>query len=311
MIIELFLTIHFTQLRVIKMIKLLIVGGAGQVGRELSIRAPHSWNVRSYDKYQLDITDSLKTLSVVCEFLPDIIINASAYTAVDKAETEPPLCYEINENGAKNLAVAANTYGAKLIHISTDYVFSGEKDGSYDETDVPDPKSVYGLSKLAGEKAIEQNCPEHIIIRTSWVFGEFGNNFVKTMLRLSLSKLELSIVADQFGSPTHAGQLADAILNIASRIKNGNTSWGTYHYSGVPYTNWSDFARKIFSVAFEKNVISNIPLVIDIPSSQFPTLAQRPKNSKLCCNKIKQTFGLSPCDWRSALLDLDLYVLEK
>jgi len=289
--------------------RLLIVGAAGQVGREITRQACPQWTVRAVDRSALDITDSSAIGVIVSDFKPDIIINAAAYTAVDKAETEEKSAYAINCDGAKFLAQAAEKSGAALLHISTDYVFSGDKDGLYQETDATGPTGVYGASKLAGEKAIQQYCQRHIIMRTAWVFGEFGNNFVKTMIRLAKDRDTLAVVGDQYGSPTWAGDIANALLTISQRIVEGSKiKWGIYHFSGFPYTNWYEFADKILTIASNSALINHKPLIRSITTFDYPTPARRPLNSKLNCSKILENFHIQPSDWQAALKQLNSYI---
>lgn len=287
--------------------KLMIVGCAGQVGKELVLRAPENWEIKAVDRQELDITDHAKVMTAVSAFRPDSIINAAAYTAVDRAESEEELAHLINNKGAENLALAAQSINAAMLHISTDYVFSGDLQGCYVETDITGPTGVYGASKLAGEQAITMACDKHIILRTAWVFGEHGNNFVKTMLRLAEGREKLSIVSDQFGSPTYAGDIADALLNIAAQLENGDSRWGIYHYSGYPYVNWCEFAQEIFSCAVAQGVLTKSPVVIPISTQDYPTPARRPTNSKLDCSKIMTNFGIMPSDWKFALSNISSY----
>lgn len=288
--------------------KLLITGSSGQIGTELVLRAPLSWSVLATDHTRLDITDETHVKKVIGDFMPNVIINAAAYTAVDRAENENELAYAINRDGARNLAQAANMYAARLLHISTDYVFAGDKTETYSEDDIPDPTGVYGNSKLAGEMAVVKACPEYIIIRTSWVFGTHGNNFVKTMIRLGKEKKQLSIVGDQFGGPTYAGDVADTLLAIAAKtLYQQNPVWGIYHYSGMPYTSWAGFAAAIFDHACQERLFTDKPAIKIVTTSEYPTLAQRPANSRLDCSKINKIFNVKPSDWHAALSDIASY----
>jgi dTDP-4-dehydrorhamnose reductase len=212
--------------------RVLITGSNGQVGHCLTdqLKKHASAQVLALDSKGLDITDEVAVQSIVNKFKPTIIINAAAHTAVDSAENEAELAYSINRDGAKYLAEAAKNVDATILHISTDYVFSGDKIGLYEETDITDPQSVYGKSKLAGEQAVIEACDKHIILRTAWVFAELGNNFIKTMLRLGKDRAVLSIVGDQFGGPTYAGDIASALIDIATRIDNNESvEYGLYH----------------------------------------------------------------------------------
>ncbi|MGI2065093.1 dTDP-4-dehydrorhamnose reductase [Shewanella sp. MF08487] len=289
--------------------KILVTGSNGQVGRCLVKQLSQMPEIEflAVDRAQLDITEGSAVAKLVNEFKPYAIINAAAYTAVDKAEQELELSYIINSDGPLFLAQAAHAVGAVMLHISTDYVFAGNKEGEYLETDVTEPQGVYGKSKLAGELAVAAACPRHIILRTAWVFCETGNNFVKTMLRLAQSRDELAVVADQFGGPTYAGDIANALIVMAKGISEGNQSFGIYHYSGLPYVSWHQFACDIFKQAKSQALLDKEMCVNAITSDQYPTLAKRPANSTLDCRKIEQTFGIQPCDWQAALNQLARY----
>lgn len=295
-------------------VKVLITGSNGQVGSCLvkQLQACPNTKVLAVDRNELDITSQSDVIEMVNEFKPHIIINAAAHTAVDKAETEVDLSYAINRDGPLYLAQAAESIGAALLHISTDYVFAGDKEGIYSETDTVNPQGVYGTSKLAGEKAVLTVCSRAIILRTAWVFGEEGNNFVKTMLRLAQQRDELSIVADQFGGPTYAGDIAAALVIIAKTImtEGGNfepSKYGLYHYSGLPHTSWRGFAQTIFDKAVEQKVLNKAPIVNGIKTEDYPTPAKRPANSKLNTQKITETFGVQASDWQYALNQLSDY----
>lgn len=290
--------------------KILVTGRNGQVGTSLVKQLSQMPEIEflAVDREQLDITDSVAVARLVDEFKPDAIINAAAYTAVDKAEQEVELSYAINCDGPQLLAQASDSIGAVFLHISTDYVFSGDKQVEYNETDAVAPQGVYGKSKLAGELAVAAVCPRHIILRTAWVFCETGNNFVKTMLRLAQIRDGLSVVGDQFGGPTYAADIANALIIIVKAIRNGNESFGIYHYSGLPYVNWNQFACEIFKQAKSQGLLDKEMHVKAITSGQYPTAAKRPENSKLDCQKIWQTFGIKPSNWQAALNNLNGYL---
>lgn len=290
--------------------KILITGSYGQVGSCLEKQLNRLSEVEylAVDRDQLDITDSTAVHQMVNAFQPDVIINAAAHTAVDKAEQEVELSYAINRDGPTFLAQAAHAVGAAMLHISTDYVFAGDKEGAYTETDATDPQGVYGASKLAGELAVAAACPHHIILRTAWVFCETGNNFVKTMLRLSQTRDELGVVADQFGGPTYAGDIAAALIKIAKALYNGDQHYGIYHFAGLPHVNWHQFACEIFRQAKMQALIDKTMRVNAITSDQYPTPAKRPANSKLDCQKIEQTFAIKPSNWQFALNQLTGYI---
>ncbi|MEZ8612205.1 dTDP-4-dehydrorhamnose reductase [Vibrio sp. 10N.239.311.D11] len=290
--------------------RILITGCHGQVGSSLTEQLANHENteVLALDREHLDITSQDAVNAAVAEFKPSIIINAAAHTAVDKAEEEVDLSYAINRDGPKYLAQAAQSVGAAILHISTDYVFEGNKAGEYGETDTTNPQGIYGKSKLAGEIAVAQACDKHIILRTAWVFGESGNNFVKTMLRLGANRDALSIVGDQFGGPTYAGDIAGALIQIAKRITQGDAvDYGVYHYSGLPHVSWFDFADAIFDVAAEQGVLAKKPSLTSITTDQYPTTAKRPSNSRLSNEKIIQGFSVEASNWKAALNNIQAY----
>ncbi len=290
--------------------KVLITGSEGQVGSFLSGHfSQANWQVLALGRAMLDISDFDKVLKAVTQFEPDIIVNAAAYTAVDKAESEVELAYSVNCEGAANLAKAAAMVGAALLHISTDYVFSGKEQGKYSEKDLTDPQGAYGSSKLAGEQAVVKACERHIIVRTAWVFGEQGGNFVKTMLRLGQTHEELRIVGDQYGGPTYAGDISRVLLKISERIISGQPiEWGVYHYSGYPHVSWCEFAKAIFDKAVEKRVFEKSPKLDAIATEEYPTPAKRPANSRLDTRKIEKALSIGPSNWLSALENIEAYM---
>ncbi|MCD9480542.1 dTDP-4-dehydrorhamnose reductase [Photobacterium phosphoreum] len=295
--------------------KILITGCNGQVGSSLLNLLNNNLDVEvcALDRSELDITQQIVVNCYVASFKPDVIINAAAHTAVDKAEQEIELSYAINRDGPKYLAEAANKVGAIMLHISTDYVFDGTKNSSYVETDLVNPQSIYGITKLAGEEAVAKACPRHIILRTAWVFGEDGNNFVKTMLRLAQQRDSLGIVDDQFGGPTYAGDIATALIQIAQTITDLNKSfdtanYGIYHFSGLPHVSWYEFAKVIFDKATEQGILVKSPEIKGIKTEEYPTPAKRPENSKLDTKKITTVFDISASDWKIALNHLNDYV---
>lgn len=282
--------------------RVLITGCNGQVGHCLTERLKSKAEILALDYEGLDITDQQAVSKTVANFKPDYIINAAAHTAVDRAEQEVELSSAINRDGPQYLAQSAQQLNAVMLHISTDYVFDGAGDKPYDETDNTNPQGVYGQTKLAGELAVAQSCEKHLILRTAWVFGEHGNNFVKTMLRLAQTRDELNIVGDQFGGPTYAGDIADALIAMVDYIEQGQQpAWGVYHFAGMPYASWYEFAAKIFQLAERKGVLAKQPKIASIPTSAYPTPAKRPANSRLDCSKIANQFGIQPSDWIVAL----------
>ena len=288
--------------------KYLITGANGQIGSQLVAQLSGKAEVFAADRDTLDITDRTAVFQAAETFRPDFIINAAAHTAVDKAESEPERAHAINAAGAEHLARAAEQVGAVMMHISTDYVFDGKGETPYRETDSVAPQSVYGQTKLAGERAVQAACARHIILRTAWVFNEHGSNFVKTMLRLGTTRDTLGVVADQFGSPTYAGDIAAALITICENIHNKTNVYGVYHFSGCPYVSWHDFAAEIFAQALKQGVLPKSPVLNAITTADYPTPAVRPANSRLDCSKIQAVFGIAPSDWRKALADLQKYV---
>lgn len=289
--------------------KVLVTGSNGQVGYCLvqQLRQQNA-DFLALDRDQLDITQRQAVWQTVSDYRPDVIINAAAYTAVDKAESEAEQAFAINRDGAAYLAEAAQQIGAAMLHISTDYVFDGQATQPYTETDTTAPQGVYGQSKLAGEQAVLAACSRSIILRTAWVFGEHGHNFVKTMLRLGRERDSLGIVSDQHGAPTYAGDIAAALLHIAHHITQGKpTEYGIYHFSGKPYVSWYQFAEAIFQQAQQQGILANTPQLLAIATPDYPTPAKRPANSCLQLDKIQQAFGISPSDWQQALTQLAPY----
>lgn len=285
--------------------KILVTGGNGQLGRCLQDRLQHTdYEWQAPDQSSLDITDSSALATYFEKFQPDIVINAGAYTAVDKAETDKERARLVNSVAPGYLASACNTTDIPLIHISTDYVFDGTASVPYKVSDKTNPQSVYGATKLAGEKAVQATLSKHIIIRTSWVFSEYGNNFVKTMLRLASSHPVLKVVGDQYGCPTYAGDLADAILRMVMHIHSGQKPWGLYHYCGNQITSWHGFARAIFAEAKQQGVIDNIPQLSVINTYEYPLPAQRPQYSVLDCQLSLNHFDFELSDWRNVLIQV-------
>jgi dTDP-4-dehydrorhamnose reductase len=280
--------------------KVLLTGANGQLGHCFKDIFPSDWQLLATDSQQLDITDGLVVDNFVALHRPDAIVNAAAYTAVDKAEDEYELAYKVNAVGPKNLAAAAKKYHAKLVHVSTDYVFDGTKRSPYLEDDLTNPVNVYGETKRAGELSVLDNYSSAIVIRTSWVFSEYGNNFVKTMLKLSQTRPELTIIDDQLGCPTYAGDIAKTILEMLMNDIQG----GIYHYCGDEYVSWFQFASKIFAAAHELNLMTNSNVMIKpILTSEYQTKAIRPLYSVLNMDKIKQLDIKAP-DWEKALIDV-------
>ena len=290
--------------------RILITGGSGQVGHCLKAQLEGCAELSVPDSSALNITDRRSVRQAVETFRPDYIINAAAYTAVDKAESDAERAFAVNRDGARHLAEAAEAAGAAMLHISTDYVFDGAGGAPYDEAAPTAPQNIYGASKLAGEQAVLAACRRAVVMRTSWVFGAHGQNFVKTMLRLGRERDSLGVVADQYGAPTAAADIAAALITIVRRHTPGQLAEraGIYHYCGSPYASWFEFAETIFAEAAAQGVLAKIPAVKPIATADYPTPAKRPADSRLDCGKIRTVFGIGPCDWHSALSDLRPYL---
>ena len=291
----------------------LVTGANGQLGQAIqSISKNHKEiDFVFCSSSELDITNLENCQAVFSTHQPHFCINTAAYTAVDKAESEPAKAFDINANGAENLAITCKKFNTILIHISTDFVFDAyfsEGIAYYDrelrlplksnlgltETDVPFPSGVYGLTKLQGEQAIQANLEKHFIIRTSWVYSQFGNNFMKTMLRLASERDRLSVVADQIGTPTNAVDLAEVLIKII-QSSNSQLSFGIYNFSNEGQCSWYDFAKEIFH---QKGIKIDLK---PIPTSAYPTPAKRPAYSVLDKTKIKSTFGVEIKEWQTSL----------
>lgn len=282
--------------------RVLITGAHGQVGHELLRLAPKEVELFGLGSAELNIADAAAVISGVESIQPHLIINAAAYTAVDKAEAEPDLAYAVNRDGPANLGRSAELLGIPVLHISTDYVFAGDAAQPYQEDDPTGPTGVYGASKLAGERALADACSRHLILRTSWVFGTHGNNFVKTMLRLGREREELLVVADQQGCPTSSASIARTLWILAEQFRReGKLHWGVYHYSGTPACTWHEFAQQIFRQAAEAGLLSRQPVVRAISTEQYPTPASRPAWSVLDSSLLRQTYRIEPSDWRVEL----------
>lgn len=284
--------------------RILATGGGGQVGTELIRRAkPLDTELQALSRAELDITDPEAIHEILETARADLVINAAAYTAVDKAEEESERAFAANAEAPGYIAKACADLGIPLIHISTDYVFQGDKIGSYRETDPVSPLGVYGASKEAGERAVREALDRYVIMRTSWVYAAHGGNFVRTMLRVGAERASLRVVADQKGTPTFAGDIADAALSIAARIFGEEaTPWGTYHYTAKGQTTWHGFAEAIFDITGQ--TLDHRPLIEAIATSEYPTPARRPVNSVLDCTKIDANFAPPRRPWHEGLAEV-------
>lgn len=277
----------------------LVFGAGGQVGRELTGRPPPAGLiVQGLTHADADIADRAEVAAAVRQYRPDVIINAAAYTAVDKAETERDRAFAVNEKGPRNLALTARDSGAMLVHLSTDYVFDGCKAVPYLEDDPLAPISIYGQSKEAGERAIREAIARHLILRTAWVYAAHGANFLKTMVRLAREREVVRVVADQHGTPTSAADLANAILALLPRLWE-NGQFGTFHLTNAGRTTWHGFAEAIFAAAARHG--SRVPRLQAIGTADYPTPARRPAMSVLDCRKIAAVYGIRLRPWQEAV----------
>lgn len=289
--------------------RVLLTGAHGQVGRLVVMLLKDRTELLALGRQELDLTDVAAIRATVAEYAPDFIINAAAYTAVDLAETEKVTADQINHIAVAVLAEAAAAVDAVLLHISTDYVFDGHGDTPFTETDSPAPVSSYGRSKLAGEQAAMTAWQKVIVLRTAWVFAEQGQNFVRTILRFARDRSELSVVNDQVGGPTHAGDIASALVKIMWYIhQHAFSQWGIYHFSGMPYVSWFEFTDAILAATRQKGYTGPLAELKPVSSEAFVRPAQRPANSRLDCQKIQQVFGIEPSNWRSKLDNINEYL---
>jgi len=286
--------------------RVVLIGQSGQLAQCLMERVPGGVEVACLGRPAFDLgSDDVRDFGALSAKRPDLVINAAAYTAVDKAETDRETAFAVNAHGPAGLAAFAAAQGIPMIHVSTDYVFDGSSARPYDEDDATAPLNVYGQSKLEGERAILRAQPRSIILRTSWLFSAYGANFVKTMLRLGRERDRLRIVADQTGCPTSAHELAQCIWQVAGRITDGEDgfdAWGVYHYAGAGATSWANFAGEIF--ASPHAGLATVPEIGRVTTADYPTPAIRPRYSVLNCAKIERHLGIRPAPWRTALADV-------
>ncbi len=282
--------------------RIVVTGREGQVARSLLevAQSRPGVDVIALGRPELDLLRPDSVVEALEASRPDLVVSAAAYTAVDQAEDEPEAAFAVNAVGAGKVAQATALLGIPIIHLSTDYVFDGTADHAYVETDQPAPGSVYGASKLAGEQAVAATNPRHLILRTAWVYSPFGKNFVKTMLRLAAGSDEIAVVADQWGNPTSALDIADAILCIAARLGGDKDfgAFGAYHLAGTGETNWSGFACHILDTS--RVFGGPWARVRDIATMDYPTKARRPANSRLSSAKFASVFGWNAQDWRQS-----------
>lgn len=281
------------------MIRLMVTGSNGQLARSLveRARARAGIEVVAVGRPMLDLANPASIHATILRIRPDIVVSAAAFTQVDAAEQQGSLAYRINVTGAAEVAHAADSIGAPIIHISSDYVFAGDKRGFYEEIDAPEPLSVYGATKLEGEKAVMGANARNVIIRTAWAYSPYGQNFLKTMLNLAARQRTIPVVADRWGCPTSMLDLADGILHMAERL--GSTSYGLYHLAGDGVTNWAGFAREIMTVSKRDGGPS--ALIQDIEAAAYPTPATRPANSSLSSGFFERRFGWRMPPWQHSV----------
>ncbi len=277
--------------------KIALFGKTGQVAREVQRRCPEGVTLEVIGRDRADFSKPDQVLELARALVADAVINAVAYTAVDKAEEESALAETVNGTSVAALGSACAEKSIPLVHISTDYVFPGDGDTPWKPNDATGPLGAYGTSKLLGEEALLESGVRHVTLRTSWVFSAHGNNFVKTMLRLGADRDALTIVADQIGGPTPAADIADACLNIAQSLAAG-AEGGTHHFSGAPDVSWADFTREIFAQSGLSCAVT------DIPTSDYPTPAKRPLNSRMDCTALEGAFGIPRPDWQKGLAEV-------
>lgn len=273
--------------------KILVTGAQGQLGQDvMKVLQDQNLDLLGTDRDTLDITDARGVQDVFLSFKPDVVVHCAAYTAVDQAEKDKDLCYNINVLGTRILAENCRDFGAKMVYISTDYVFDGQGEEPFSADDEPNPVNYYGETKYQGELEVKKVLSDYFILRISWVFGVYGNNFVKTMLRLGQTKKDISVVSDQVGSPTYTKDVADMILSMIQTEK-----YGTYHQTNQGYCSWAEFAAAIFEKAGVDCQVN------PILTKDYPTAAKRPLNSRMVTTKTFQEFGLKQRDWMEALED--------
>jgi len=291
--------------------RIAVTGKSGQVTSALQALKAPDIEVIAIGRPELDLLAPSMVRETIAKLKPDVVVSSAAYTAVDKAESDEAAAFAINRDGAGAIAAAAAKLSIPVIHLSTDYVFDGDKPELYVESDPVGPVSVYGRSKLEGEYAVAAANENHVILRTAWVYSTFGHNFVKTMLRLAETRDELSVVSDQLGCPTSANDIAVAIVKIAARLSKDSSPdlRGVFHLAGSGETNWAEFARNILSILEEKT--GRRVTVRDIATADYPTAAKRPANSRLCCDKLKRLYGVSMPEWQVSTRAIVTKLLEE
>lgn len=292
--------------------KILVTGAKGQLGTEILRQAEaQGFSHMGVDLPEWDITSQERVNTLIASYGPIVVVNAAAYTQVDRAEAEPDAAWAVNADAPKYLAEACSLQDVPLIHISTDFVFDGTATRPYTEEDPIGPLSVYGTSKAAGEAHVRERLDRHLIVRTSWLYGVYGNNFVKTMLRLATERETLRVVNDQMGCPTCAADLAAALLVLCKAVYGAPTvAWGTYHYCGEGVTSWYGLAKAAIEMAADRLPIT-MKTIEPIATEQYPTPAARPAYSALNCSKIRRAFGITPRPWRESLQETIDMLIKK
>jgi dTDP-4-dehydrorhamnose reductase len=293
-------------------VKVLVTGEEGQVARCLALRGGEQGDLELVfaARPEFDLARPETMAPLIQSVRPDFVVSAAAYTAVDQAEDEPDLAFAVNGAGPGEVARAAASVGAPIIHLSTDYVFDGLLDRPYREDDPTEPQGVYGASKLAGEEAVAAANPEAVILRTAWVYSPFGKNFVKTMLRLAGDRDEITVVSDQWGNPTSALDIADGILHVVRRLADGRSPerFGIFHLAGTGATNWSGLAERVMAASAENG--GPRAAIRPILTAEFPTKARRPANSRLCTEKFARVYGWQAPQWEHSTGQTVLRLLE-
>ena len=283
------------------MMRIAVTGSRGQVAASLIERKGPELEIVSLARPKFDLEDREAVIAGIIGARPDVVINAAAYTAVDKAEREEAVAARVNGEGAGHTAEAAARLGVPLLHVSTDYVFDGALDRPYHEGDRTGPAGAYGRSKLIGEKLVAERCPDSVVLRTAWVYSPFGANFVRTMLRLNETREEVGVVDDQLGNPTSALDIADALITVAARVRGDSSKAlrGIFHMTGSGEASWADFAEAVFCEAAARG--RRLTRVKRITTAEYLTPARRPANSRLDNEKLRRVYGLSLPDWRTSL----------
>jgi len=290
-------------------LKILLTGKNGQVGFELKRALAPLGKIVALGSRELDLSDLSAIRETIRQYQPDVIVNPAAHTAVDRAESEEDVAKRVNSEAPGVFAEEAEKRGIPLIHYSTDYVFDGRKEGAYQEEDATSPLGVYGRTKREGEKAIQKACSRSLILRTSWVVGAHGNNFLKTMLRLASEREELKVVADQFGAPTSAALIADVTAHLLRQMMHGDASafpYGIYHLVARDVTTWHEYAAFVIEFARKQGFPIKVPAdkILPIPTSDYPTPARRPQNSQLSVEKLEKTFDLHLPNWQDGVVQI-------